>query len=78
MLTRRSLFKRALGAIGAATLAGVSRWLPVGHPDGDLLDEPDFDAAIREWAPYAKTDLRVFTPMDFDIACDVIWNVPRQ
>lgn len=40
MLTRRSLLRRAVGALAAGTLAGVSRWLPAPKAeDWFVLDE---------------------------------------
>lgn len=40
MLTRRSLLRRAVGAMAAGTLAGVSRWMPQPVADRLVLPEP--------------------------------------
>lgn len=55
MLTRRSLLRRAVGALAAGTLAGVSRWLPAPKAEDRLvLPEPvpivvDHDKFLREF-----------------------------
>lgn len=53
MLTRRSLLRRAVGALAAGTLAGVSRWLPAPKAeDWFVLDEAIPIVVDRDWQWY--------------------------
>lgn len=57
MLTRRSLLRRAVGALAAGTLAGVSRWLPAPKAeDWFVLDEAIPIVVDRDWQWYANAE----------------------
>lgn len=72
MLTRRSLLRRAVGALAAGTLAGVSRWLPAPVADRLVLPEPVPLAVDRDWQWYSDTNvlLKPLTPESFDLALE--------
>lgn len=62
MLTRRGFFRRAVGALAAGTLAGVSRWLPAPKAEDRLvLPEPVPLVVERDWQWYSDTNV-MFEP----------------
>lgn len=82
MITRRSLLRRAVGALAAGTLAGVSRWLPapaVAAKNRFVLDEPV--SIVVDLLPGQATRETFMAAVDYEmqrIKQDVLAEMDRR
>lgn len=73
MLSRRDFFRRAVGALAAGTLAGVSRWLPAPKAEDWFVPDEAIPLVVdRDWQWYSDTNvlLKPLTPESFDLAME--------